>query len=379
MALSSASGQPQFSDVFIAGKDRFESIRIPSVVVTTRGTVLAIAEGRARHADQANNKLVLKRSADGGRTWSPLQIIGDDGENCLNNPCTVVDRKTGRVIVMCQSYPAGFAERDGRIQPGLEGPAIVRNYIVTSDDDGVTWSPLRDVTRTTKHAERVTIMASGPGIGIQLRRGAHAGRLLVPFNEGPFGQWNVLAIYSDDDGNTWRMGEAAPGCRVPDGKGGEISLVNEVQMVELADSSVMLNSRKWGGRALRKIAISRDGGVTWSKIKEEPALRDPGCMASIFRYTFPAEGNPSRILYSGPDSPRRENGTVHLSYDEGRTWPVKKVLFPGSFAYSVLTALPDRTIGCLFETDGTDRIVFARFTLAWLTDGKDSLDRPLRK
>ncbi|HEU5069611.1 MAG TPA: sialidase family protein [Verrucomicrobiae bacterium] len=366
------ANEPQLSDVFIAGTDQFKSIRIPSVVVTRLGTVLAIAEGRAQHADQANNKLILKRSTDGGKTWGAQQVIADDGANCLNNPCSVVDRNTGRVIVMYQSYPANHSERDGSIKPGLAGPDIVRNYVVTSADDGVTWSPPLDVTRTTKTPERVTILASGPGIGIQLTRGPHPGRILIPFNEGPFNQWIVLAVYSDDGGKNWKRGEPAPGCRVPNGKGGEISLVNEVQMVELVDGSVMLNSRKWGGKALRKTATSHDGGVTWSKIEEDPALRDPGCMGSIFRYTFPGNGNKSRILYSGPDSSKRENGTVYLSYDEGKTWPVKKVLFPGSFAYSVLTALPDGTLGCLFETDGANRIVFARFTLDWLTDGKDS-------
>jgi sialidase-1 len=369
--LQAAPAEPEFSDVFIAGKDRFKSIRIPSVVVTKESTVLALAEGRARHADQANNKLILKRSTDGGRTWGAQQIIADDGANCLNNPCAVVDQNTGRVIVMYQSYPANLSERDGKIQPGLEGPAIVRNYVITSDDDGVTWSRPEDVTRTTKNPERVTIVASGPGIGIQLTRGPHQGRILMPFNEGPFHHWNVLAVYSDDGGKNWKLGQPAPGCRVPDGKGGEISLVNEVQMVELADGSVMLNSRKWGGKALRKIATSTDGGVTWSKIEEDPALRDPGCMASVFRYSFPGNGSRSRILFSGPDSSKRDNGTVYLSYDEGKTWPVKKVLFPGSFAYSVLTALPDGTIGCLFETDDANRIVFARFTLDWLTDGKE--------
>lgn len=364
---------PEFSDVFVAGKDTFKSIRIPSVLVTKAGTVLAIAEGRAMHADQANNKLILKRSSDGGRTWGPLQVIADDGANCLNNPCAVVEQASGRVIVMYQSYPAGFSERDGKIKPGLDGPGVVRNYVIASDDNGVTWSKPENVTRTTKHAERVTILASGPGLGIQLRHGPHEGRLIMPFNEGPFGQWNVLSVFSDDRGRTWRLGEPAPGCRVPNPKGGEISLVNEVQMVELADGRVLLNSRKWGGKAVRKAAVSKDGGATWSPIEEVPALRDPGCMASIFRYTFPERGEKSRILYSGPDSNSRDTGTVYLSYDEGQTWPVKKVLFPGSFAYSVLTALPDGTIGCLFETDNANRLVFARLPLAWLTDGKDRL------
>src|ERR1035441_10895733 len=95
-----AAQPPEFSDVFVAGKDGFPAIRIPSVVVTKSGILLAIAEGRARpQADQANNKLILKRSTDGGKIWGALQIIADDGKNCLNNPCAVVDGKTGRVIV----------------------------------------------------------------------------------------------------------------------------------------------------------------------------------------------------------------------------------------------------------------------------------------
>lgn len=366
-----AATEPQFSDVFVAGRDGFPAIRIPSVVVTTKGTVLAIAEGRAfAQADQANNKIILKRSFDGGATWGALQLIANDGANCLNNPCTVVDQPSGRVIVMFQSYPANHRERDGTIKPGLDGPDIVRNYVITSSDDGATWSPMRDVTRSTKHAAGVTIMASGPGIGIQLRRSVHhLGRILMPFNEGPFGRWNVLAVFSDDGGQTWQVGEPAPGCCVTNPAGKIISLVNEVQMVELSDGSVMLNSRKWGGQALRKIAVSQDGGRTWSKIEEEPALRDNGCMASIFRYSFAGKAERNCLLFSNPDSAKRENGAIRASYDDGRAWPVKKVLWPGSFAYSVLTRLPDGAIGCLFETDGTDRIVFARFPLAWLTDG----------
>ena len=89
-------------------------------------------------------------------------------------------------------------------------------------------------------------------------------------------------------------------------------------------------------------------------------------MASIFRAV--TKDGKNVLLYSGPDSPKRENGTVYLSRDDGQTWPVKKVLFPGSFAYSVLTQLPDGDGGCLFETDAANRIVFARFPLAWLTD-----------
>ena len=374
-ATAFAASEPEFSDVFLAGKDGYKSVRIPSVVVTSSGTVLAFAEGRAARADQAANDIILKRSVDGGRTWAATQLVADAGDNSLNNPCAVVERESGRVFVMFQSYPAGLSERSGQIQPGLEGANIVHNAVVWSDDGGATWAQARDVTGMTKRAERVTTIASGPGIGLQLKRGPHTDRLIMPFNEGPYGLWNVYAVFSDDRGASWKIGEPAPGALVPDGKGGETSLVNEVQMVELSDGSVLLNSRKWAGRAVRKTAVSRDGGATWSSIAEDEALRDPGCQASIFRLSDMAARGRSRLLFSHPDSTKRENGTIRLSYDDGETWSVKKVLHPGSFGYSVLTALPDGIIGCLFEADNADRLVFARFTLDWLTDGKDRQEK----
>lgn len=375
-APGSDAAEPEMADVFVAGHDGYRSIRIPSLVTTREGVILAFAEGRAVNADQAANDLILRRSTDGGRTWSPTQLVADDGDNSLNNPCAVIVRETGRILVMFQSYPAGASERSGQIEPGLEGPHVVRNLLVYSDDDGLTWSPLVDVTRTTKRPGHVTTVASGPGIGIQLSQGEHAGRLIIPFNEGPFELWSVFAVFSDDRGKTWRIGEVAPGGFLLDDKGGGKSTVNEVQMVERSDGSVLLNARKWAGRALRKKAVSRDGGETWSTVADDEALRDPGCQASIFRHTDAKTGGRSRVLYSGPDSTKRENGTVHLSYDDGQTWPVKKILRAGSFGYSVLTALPDGTIGCLFETDAEKRIVFARFTLHWLTDGRDALKEP---
>lgn len=374
--VAGTGADPEFSDVFIPKKDGFASIRIPAVVVSKKGTVLAFAEGRAAHADQAKNRLVLKRSLDGGKSWGKIAIIAEDGDKALNNPCAVVDHTTGKILLLYQSYPAGVAERSGKIQTGYDGDLVVRNWLMTSDDDGRTWTQPRDITRQTKREKIVTTMASGPGIGIQLRHGPHAGRILFPFNEGPFGVWNLYAVYSDDHGKTWAMGNVAPGGRIDNGKGKKTSLVNEAQFVELQDGSIRFNVRRWAGKALRKTCVSSDGGITWSNVADVPEIVDPGCMGSVFRYTDPADGVKSRILYSGPQSTRRDNGTVFLSTDEGKTWPVKRVLDKGSFAYSCLTALPDGTIGCLYETDGTNRIVFARFTLDWLTHGQDSRETP---
>lgn len=379
-ASAACAAEPEFSDVFVAGKDRYVSIRIPAVVVTKRGVVLAFAEGRARFADQAQNDIILKRSSDGGKTWGPMQLIADDGENSLNNPTAVVEQKTGRALLMYQRIPSHMKERGKNIETGYEGTNIYRNLLTWSDDDGATWTKPLDITRTTKRPTRATTIASGPGIGIQLTRGPHQGRLIFPFNEGPFHQWNNFTVFSDDRGKTWKFGDNVPGAFIPDEKLGQRSQINEVQMVELGDGSVRLNSRQYGGTKLRKTSVSKDGGVTWSPVEDVPALRDPSCNASILRYSFDDAKGRGRILFSGPDSLKRENGTIHVSLDDGATWPTQRVLWPGTFAYSVLTKMPDGTIGCLFETDGMNRIVFARFPLAWVGAGAtgENSARPIK-
>lgn len=358
--------EPEFTDVFTSGKEGYRSIRIPSVVVTKKGTVLAFAEGRQRPTDQAENDIILKRSLDGGRSWGKLQLLHDDGAHSLNNPTAVVEQESGRVFMMYQRIPAHLKERGKDIATGLDGTNIYRNLLIWSDDDGATWTVPLDVTRTTKRVTNATTIASGPGIGIQLTRGPHKGRLIIPFNEGPYFQWNNFAVFSDDRGATWRVGENVPGAFVPDAKLGQRSQINEVQMVELGDGSVRLNSRQFAGAKVRKTSVSKDGGATWSAVADVPELRDPSCNASILRYSFGNAAEKGAILYSGPDAMTRSNGTIHLSRDDGATWPVKRVLWPGSFAYSVLTKLPDGSIGCLFETDNYGRIAFARIPFSWV-------------
>lgn len=269
---------------------------------------------------------------------------------------------------MIQSYPAGGKEFNGKLKPGLEGPLIVKTYLVSSDDDGAKWMSPRDVTAATKAADAVTV-ASGPGIGIQLQRGPRQGRLIMPFNQraGPF--WDVRAVYSDDRGATWKLGDLVPDARTTNAKGHVTSMLNEVQMVELQDGSVRLNSRQADGRPFRKTATSRDGGQTWSKAEQVPQLADPACMGSILRYSFAAASTKSCILYSGPNSTKRENGTICRSYDGGETWPVKKVLCEGCFAYSCLTRLKDGSVGMLSETgkkNPYETVTFTRFSMDWL-------------
>ena len=368
--------QPTQADVFRQGvaDDGYPRIRIPAVCVTGKGTVLAFAEGR-QGGDHSENDIIMKRSGDGGRTWGKVQVVDERGKMCLNNPMPVVLGEMGRILLIYQVFPE---DRHGRAMgkhvklasPGLDGPGVQKCYLTGSDDDGKTWSKPRDITAMVKRPTKIESFASGPGVAVVLRRGKYKGRILAPFNES----WHeegkrhfaVYTAYSDDVGKTWKMGASAAN----GGKG----YGNEVQVVELADGSVLLNSRSAGGSGLRKTAVSTDGGQTFSPLKDAKALIEPQCQGSILRYTDPLDGLKSRLIFSNPASRSdRRNGTIRLSYDEGKTWPVAKTLYSGGYAYSCLTVLGDGTIGCLFERDGYKRITFARFNLTWLTDGRDKI------
>jgi sialidase-1 len=146
-------------------------------------------------------------------------------------------------------------------------------------------------------------------------------------------------------------------------------MVNEVQMVELDDGSVRLNSRRADEKPFRKTAVSRDGGQSWSNVEQVEQLPDPTCMGSILRCNFATSKAKGRILYSGPTGPGRTKGTIYVSNDDGGTWPVSKVLCPGPFAYSCLTRLKDGSIGILYETGkkkSYETLTFSRVPSDWL-------------
>lgn len=348
-------------DVFTRGKDLYPAYRIPSIAVTQKGTLLAFAEGRTTLADHAENKIVLKRSTDQGLTWADLQVVADVGKNCLNNPCVLV-HSSGKIILMYQHYPEKFGEHG--VKAGLEGPDTCLNFLTTSEDDGVTWSTPVDITRQSKHDNGATSIASGPGNGIELTRGPHKGRIVFPMNEGPAGKWQVYATYSDDLGKTWKAGKNAPAAGN--------NMGNEVQMVELADGSVMLNSRgekSVKGSQFRQTATSADGGETWSPLTSDENLPEPVCQASLIRYSFPESGKPGLLVYSGPGTQGgRRQGTIRISDDEGKSWKYSRVIKPGGFAYSALVKLPDGSIGCFYEREGYQGIVFQRFTIDWVME-----------
>ncbi len=205
---------------------------------------------------------------------------------------------------------------------------------------------------------------AAPGSGIHTR----AGRLIFPaYTRRPDQDYSHL-LSSDDHGKTWQISShAAP-------------MVNECQVAELKDGSLMLNMRSYRSKGCRAVATTNDGGKTWGKIVDDTKLPEPKCQASFIRHTDVRDGfTRDRLLFVNPsNTSKRVNLTVRLSYDEGKTWPISKVIVPGPSAYSCLTVLKDGTIGLIYENGRTspyERLTFARFDLQWLTDGRDRITR----
>jgi sialidase-1 len=234
------------------------------------------------------------------------------------------------------------------VKPGTDPASACLTLLVHSDDGGRNWSAPVDITASVKRGAPVTSVATGPGVGIQLEEGAHAGRILMPFNQGPAGDWRVYAAFSDDGGDTWSMGAIA----AEDGHGH----ANEVQFAERSDGTVVLVARQFGGGAQRKTAASSDGGEHWTTLKSAVDLVDPSCMGGLISL----RGGPGpRMVCTGPASrSKRLSGRAWFSADGGRSWSRGVPIAEGSFAYSVPVQLgPDR-IGVLFERDDYRRISF---------------------
>ncbi len=363
---STGPGRLEQCDVFVSGEDGYHTYRIPALIVTKKGIVLAFCEGRrVSRGDAGDIDLLLKRSGDGGKTWSAQTVLWDDDKNTCGNPCPVIDESTGTLWLLL-TWNRGDDEESQIIRK--ESQDTRRVFVTFSKDDGLSWAKPVDITSSVKDPSWGWY-ATGPGIGIQIKHGSHARRLIIPCDhsyDDPKGQvkagpynYGSHIIYSDDHGATWKLGGAIR------------PLVNECQVVEKADGegTLLMNMRSYFGRNLRTHSISRDGGLSWSEPVNVSELIEPVCQASIIRYSWPAEGKKGILLFSNPASAKREHMTIKASYDEGRTWPVARQLAEGPSAYSCLTILPDSSLACLFETgeqSAYERIKFARFSIDWL-------------
>lgn len=359
-AFSKQDAASALVPVFTAGAEGHACYRIPALVTTRKGVLLAVADGRLTNCADIPNplNLVLKRSRDNGKTWGPLQVIADYGSNTndsdvypaygLTNPvprvaagdaALLLDRTTGRVWVL---YDNGAFAR------GQAHNRALKLELRCSDDEGASWSSGIDVEAMNPglRPEGTDFMAS-PGNGIQLAEGPHAGRLIFPAYVWAKPFYSTL-IYSDDHGRTWHIGGNA-------GTGG-----GEIQIAEIGKGHLFATIRNntFPEKGVRFFNTSADGGQTWGtpyhQTPEQPALPDPKCQASLIAAA-------SLLLLSNAAHPSsRTNLTLHISRDQGRTWPLNHLLYPGASAYSAMTSLSNGEIGILFEADKYQRIVFLR-------------------
>ena len=344
------------STLWQQGMGKYNNYRIPSLIVTQKGTLLAFCEGR-EGGDSGNIDLLLKRSKDNGKSWSDKQVVWNDGTNTCGNPCPVVDEETGRIWLFL-TWNLGEDHENEIIHKTSKYPRIP--YLCYSDDDGETWSTPVNMSETCCDTSWGWY-ATGPGFGIQIKNGPHKGRLVIPANHsyddpegtirnGPYG-YGAHVLYSDDHGKTWIRSESIkPGC-------------NESQVTELSDGTLEMNMRSYNGKYCRAISFSKDGGETWSEIEYDYQLVESRCQASIINYE---QLNEKQIhLFLNPAVPvGRNHLTLKASFDDCKSWSNDKLIYEGQAAYSCLTKLPDGKIGMFFEAgkkSAYEKMVFVSF------------------
>jgi sialidase-1 len=371
-------------DLFQVGDDPGYNIyHIPGIVMTARGSVLAWCEARKRPAgasDWDDVRILLRRSTDDGKTWSPPRSIADVPGPKKKNPSALRLKGVDPGTVTYHN-PVLVADRDGTVHM-LFCLEYMRCFYQRSEDDGLTWSAPTEITRTFESFKKDyawVVLATGPNHSIQLR----TGRLIVPvwLSTGTGGNAHrpsvTATIYSDDRGKTWMPGEIAVPCTE------EWINPNETVAVEVTDGRVMLNARSESKAHRRLVTVSPDGATGWSTPRFDDALLEPICMGGIVRYDH---GGKNLILFSNPHNLGRENGgaepgkgrdrmnlSVKASRDEGRTWEINRTIEPGPSTYSDIAVTRAGTILCFYGR-GTklgfagNRLTLARFNLEWLVD-----------
>ena len=351
-------------DLFISSKTSFDidgkphTYRIPSLVTTNRGILLAISDARLHNSGDVpnNSNIVLRRSTDNGTTWgAEIPVVSSHS----GDACTVVDKTTGRIFIFyAYSLYKNIFQSDG----DSNSANCLKSRYVYSDDEGVTWSEPVDLTADLYKSGDNSYWASA-GTGIQLRDNT----LVIPIAIVRSGVIYGGILYSTDHGATWNRSET-----------NSFSNFDENTIVELNDGRIMVNARNHYGKGTRLVTYTSDLGATWEQYTFDNALIDPINQGNIARYTSTLDGyDKNRILFSNAGSTSgRVDGTVRISYDEGQTWAYSKKYQSGSSAYSCLTILPNGQIGVLYEAEGYSKIIFKRFNLEDLTDDNDAFNCP---
>ncbi|MBI85170.1 MAG: hypothetical protein CMJ81_18400 [Planctomycetaceae bacterium] len=388
---------------YITRQDRYHRYRIPGAVVSQDGTILAFAEGRRglggdpRTEENAPIDMVMRRSTDNGQTWEPQVVIDPgfrpNGEKVdFGDPTPVFDAETETVFLLYGQFSdiGSDSPPTGQSPRPADGHHVV--WVRASTDNGKTWSQRKQIVypdepRETSDGLYWRIAHPGPGNGIQLqwqdRNKALNGRLVIPAKrngsktpDGPV-ETEPFVFYSDDHGKSWQVGKPTLG---PGG--------NEDEVVELTDGQLLLDARQNSG-LYRRRHLSRDGGQTWGPNVPDTTRTTP-VDGSLARYSAKRAGHDrDRLLFSLPQGTgrilaragdaidkglTRNNITVWISYDEGRTFihPVR-INYEAS-AYSVILRLADGSVGLFVETAGETGFAFGDITLYRF--GVDALENP---
>ncbi len=293
--------------------------RIPALVVAPNGNLLAFCEGRQSLRDHGNVDLVIKTSTDSGKTWSALQVLWNLGNNTCGNPCPVVNRLNGEIIVLAT----------------LNNDSV---FMLRSADNGKTWQTPVNLTSAVKQADW-DWYATGPVHAIQLSRSNYNNRLVVPCNHTVknVGRHISHIIYSDDNGVTWHIG----------GSSGE-EHTDECTVAELSNGQLLLNMRT-RNRSLpnRRISYSSDGGLHWTAPVYDSTLVEPICQGTLLAHP----SIPGLLLFTNPAHPKgRKNLTLRISYNNGTNWPVKLLVQAGPSAYSDLGITAKQQAVIIYET-----------------------------
>ena len=349
--LKAQSSEKLLEFISLLNSDENEEVacyRIPSIAKANNGDLIAVIDERVPSCGDLkwskDINIVGRRSKDNGETWTPIEIIVDyPFGKSASDPSMIVDKITGEIFLFF-NYMDLDKEKD-----------VYYFKMISSIDHGKTWSSPIDITNQISKLEwkqDFKFITSGEGIQTDSGTLLHT---MVNLKNG------LHLFASDDHGKNWYLIDTPilPG--------------DESKVVELADGSWMVNSRV-SKKGMRYVHRSINQGKTWIS-NPEPQLVDPACNASIIRYTSIKNGSDkNRLLFSNANSSdSRENLSIRISYDEGKTWSKAKTVYAGKAAYSSMCILSNGDIGLFFEKDEYKENAFVRLTLDWLSNGKDEL------
>ena len=343
LALAARGPEVARTDLFRQGQDGVHTYRIPALIETAKGTLLAVADARHENDRDLPGRisLVMRRSRDKGRTWSAATTLRSVAKGGVGDASLLLDRRSGRVWCFHAYGPAGIGFPTAKAG-AVTGATTLQLHAIHSDDDGVTWSAPVDLTPQIKDPAWQALFATS-GTHFVTSKGRYLVPLVVKDESGKIAARNA---WSDDAGATWKVSPViAAGS-------------DESKVIELPDGTLLQNMRN-GKRRL----VARSGdGVHFEAAAHDEALIDPGCNAGLARYK-------GLLLFTNAASEKREQLSIRYSKDSGRTWSAPKVLHEGPAAYSTVVPLRDGSIAVLCEVGekyAAERITFLRFPLALL-------------